>query len=157
MILKLYLQRKCRVEKIPKQKEFLAWSKAALDAANTRHLMANTVELAIRLVNEEESATLNKDYRHKSGPTNILSFITEQQAEEGTCYLGDLVICAPLVNREALEQNKTTQAHWAHLTVHGVLHLLGYDHEKLKDACLMETLEILVLKSLNYSNPYIAW
>ncbi len=105
-------------------------------------------ELTIRIVNCKESQALNKKYRGKNHPTNILSFATDNN------YLGDLVICALLVKKEAQEQNKPLMHHWAHLTIHGVLHLLGYDHHTKKQAQTMEELEIKILKKLKIGNPY---
>jgi probable rRNA maturation factor len=108
----------------------------------------------IRIVNKAEIARLNQLYRYKTGPTNILSFPFETHGEISSPVLGDLVICAPLMAKEATEQNKSLIAHWAHITVHGTLHLLGYDHIKTKDAVIMEKLEIVLLQKLGYPNPY---
>ena len=105
-------------------------------------------ELTIRIVDEAESQALNRDYRGKDKPTNVLSF----GGDEGV--LGDLVICAPVVAREAIEQNKTLREHWAHMVVHGCLHLQGYDHEIEADAQKMEAREIRILKSLGFPDPY---
>jgi probable rRNA maturation factor len=112
-------------------------------------------ELTIRFVNKKESADLNASFRHKKGPTNILSFPFEPPPEIYSPLLGDLVIYPGLVNREALQQQKTRLAHWAHLVIHGCLHLIGYDHMNPNDACKMETLEIQLLEELGYENPYI--
>ena len=112
-------------------------------------------EVNIRLVSKKESADLNNTYRHKTGPTNILSFPFEPPPEVSPNFLGDLVICAALVNQQAKQQVKTRLAHWAHLIIHGCLHLIGYDHIHDKDANKMETIEIQILKELGYENPYI--
>ena len=112
-------------------------------------------EVNIRLVSKKESAKLNSTYRHKKGPTNILSFPFEPPPEVSSPLLGDLVICAALVNQQAKQQAKTRLAHWAHLVIHGCLHLVGYDHIHDKDAIKMERLEIQLLKDLGYENPYI--
>lgn len=115
-------------------------------------------EILIRIVDEQESAALNAQYRAKSGPTNILSFPFEVPAGielDEADYLGDLVICAAVVEREAIEQHKKPQHHWAHIVIHGVLHLLGYDHIEEQDAEVMEAKEIAILKSLNIANPYL--
>jgi len=112
-------------------------------------------EIVIRLVDEAESAALNQQYRHKSGPTNILSFPFEAPPGMELDLLGDLVICAPVINREAVEQGKIIEHHWAHITLHGVLHLLGYDHIDEHDAVEMENLEIEILSRLNIANPYL--
>ena len=109
----------------------------------------------IRLVSKKESAALNSTYRHKNGPTNILSFPFEPPPGVSSAFLGDLVICAPLVNQQAKQQAKTPLTHWAHLVIHGCLHLIGYDHVHDKDATKMETLEIKLLEELGYENPYI--
>jgi probable rRNA maturation factor len=114
------------------------------------------VEMTIRVVDIEEMTALNTHYRHKTGPTNVLSFPLDMPADmtDETPLLGDIVICAAIVNQEALEQNKSSSAHWAHMVVHGTLHLLGYDHENRADADAMESLEITILKRLGFSNPY---
>ena len=106
-------------------------------------------ELTIRIVDEPESRALNRDYRGKDKPTNVLSF-----GGEGGAVLGDLVICAPVVAREAVEQDKRLRAHWAHMVVHGCLHLQGYDHEAEAEAEKMEAREIRILKSLGFPDPY---
>ena len=111
-------------------------------------------ELTIRIVNETESAQLNETYRHKNGATNILSFPFEVPDEIELNLLGDLVICAPVLEREAQEQNKTLHNHWAHIVVHGMLHLLGYDHIDDTEAQEMEAKEIAFLQTLSIPNPY---
>jgi len=112
-------------------------------------------EIVLRIVGEQESAELNEQYRHKSGPTNILSFPVDVPEGIELDLLGDLVICAPIVEKEALEQDKILAHHWAHIIVHGVLHLLGYDHIDDDEAELMENKEIAILHKLNINNPYI--
>jgi probable rRNA maturation factor len=112
-------------------------------------------EIVVRIVDEQESAELNEQYRHKSGPTNILSFPVEVPEGIELNLLGDLVICAPVLEKEALEQHKTLSDHWAHIIVHGVLHLLGYDHLDDEEAELMENKEIAILKQLTIKNPYL--
>lgn len=112
------------------------------------------VELTIRIVNETESAQLNETYRHKKGSTNILSFPFDVPDEVELNLLGDLVICAPVLEREAIEQNKLLHHHWAHIVIHGTLHLLGYDHIEDKEAQEMENKEIEFLQTLSISNPY---
>jgi probable rRNA maturation factor len=112
-------------------------------------------EVNIRLVSKKESAYLNNTYRHQTGPTNILSFPFEPPPKVSSNFLGDLVICAALVNQQAKQQAKTRLAHWAHLIIHGCLHLIGYDHVHDKDASKMESVEIQMLKELGYENPYI--
>ncbi|WP_244887544.1 rRNA maturation RNase YbeY [Rickettsiella grylli] len=109
----------------------------------------------IRLVTQKESAKLNTLYRHKKGATNILSFPFEPPPQVTSPFLGDLVLCATHINQEAKQQQKTRLAHWAHLIIHGCLHLIGYDHAHRHEAVKMETLEIQLLKELGYENPYI--
>lgn len=110
--------------------------------------------LTIRLVDADESAALNAQYRHRSGPTNVLSFPFEAPPGIPSNLLGDLVICTPVVQQEAAEQGKPLLAHWAHMVVHGVLHLRGYDHLTPVEAGKMETLETAILARLGYANPY---
>ena len=117
------------------------------------------VEMTIRIVDAEESQALNFEYRGKNKPTNVLSFEFEQppglvDLGEELPYLGDLVICAEVVAQEAKEQNKSLEAHWAHMIVHGTLHLQGYDHIDDDDAEEMEALEIEIMQNLGYGNPY---
>ena len=134
---------------LPDAQQMLGWVEAALEAEN------RGVELVIRLVDEAESAELNDAYRAKSGPTNVLSFPFDMPPEvEETRLLGDLVICAPVVRREAIEQGKAETAHWAHLVVHGTLHLQGYDHQTEAGAAEMEGLERQILARLGYPDPY---
>ncbi|MGM0569739.1 rRNA maturation RNase YbeY [Marinobacter sp.] len=111
-------------------------------------------EVTLRLVDESESRELNHQYRGKDKPTNVLSFPFEAPAGITVPLAGDLVICAPVVAREATEQNKTPEAHWAHMIIHGMLHLQGYDHIEDADAEVMEALEIRLLAELGYNNPY---
>ena len=136
-------------QRVPGEVLFQQWARAAADAAANE-----AAELSIRVVDEDESAGLNQTYRHKSGPTNVLSFPCEVPAGVPNDLLGDLVICAPVVAREALEQGKNPEAHWAHMVIHGVLHLRGYDHLQEDEAEQMEALEVEILDGLGYPNPY---
>lgn len=111
--------------------------------------------LVIRVVDARESARLNRSYRGKAGPTNVLSFPCAAPADLCAAALGDLVICAPVVAREARAQGKTPRAHWAHMVVHGVLHLRGYDHVRAREARTMEALERRILDELGYADPYV--
>jgi len=111
-------------------------------------------ELSVRIVDEEEGAQLNQAYRHKQGATNVLSFPFEAPPYIDSPLLGDLAICAPVVEREAREQGKAADAHWAHMVVHGTLHLLGYDHQDAAQAREMEAREIEILMRLGYPDPY---
>lgn len=124
------------------------WVSAALNQQLTQ------AELSIRIVDEEEISQLNADYRHKQGSTNVLSFPAQLHPSVDVPLLGDLVICAAVVEREAEEQHKPLSAHWAHMVVHGTLHLLGYDHIEDNDAEIMESLEIDILNRMNIPNPY---
>ncbi len=124
------------------------WARAALSDQDRGG------EITVRMVGSEEGAALNQRYRHKSGPTNVLSFPYGPPEETMMPLLGDIVICAPVVNAEAHAQGKTPDAHWAHMVVHGVLHLLGYDHETDREARDMEALEAALLQRLGYSDPY---
>ena len=133
----------------PDQKHIQQWVDAALEGFN------QDTEIVVRIVDEQESDELNEQYRHKSGPTNILSFPVEVPEGIELNLLGDLVVCAPVLEKEALEQHKTLNDHWAHIIVHGVLHLLGYDHLDDEEAELMENKEIAILKQLTIKNPYL--
>ena len=132
----------------PSEAEFRRWAAAAL-AGRREH-----AEVSIRIVSEAEGAELNVRYRGKTGPTNVLSFPAELPAGVPLPVVGDLVICAPLVVREAETQGKQLSAHWAHLTVHGCLHLIGYDHEHEVQAAEMEALETAILADLGFPDPY---
>ena len=112
-------------------------------------------EIVIRIVGDDESRKLNEQYRDKSGPTNILSFPFEVPDGISLNLLGDLLICAPVVEREAQQQHKSIDAHWAHIVIHGVLHLLGFDHTNDQDAENMEAKEVSILKTLKIDNPYL--
>lgn len=135
--------------RLPDEQAFHQWVQQALSGVR------DEAELTIRIVGLDESAELNQTYRQKSGPTNVLSFPFECPPGVALPLLGDLVICAPVVEREAAEQGKPVQAHWAHMVIHGVLHLLGHDHMDEIEAEQMEGLEIDLLASLGYANPYI--
>ena len=110
--------------------------------------------LSVRIVGQARSRSLNAHFRHKDKPTNVLSFSGAGSAPDGRYFLGELVICAPVVAREAVTQEKTLQSHWAHMTVHGVLHLLGFDHEAEAEAVKMTAKEIQILDRLGFSDPY---
>jgi len=135
---------------VPSPISFRRWVEAALAGARHRR----PAELSIRIVGTREGRTLNRSYRDKDYATNVLSFPTDLPAGVRLPLLGDIAICAPVVRREAAEQGKPVADHWAHLTVHGVLHLLGYDHIVEAEAVRMESLETRILKGLGISNPY---
>lgn len=145
----LDLQIVSKAETLPSEPEFLTWLSAAIDGASP------TAEITIRIVDEAESQQLNHDYRDKDRPTNVLSFpFQAPPGVEEVPILGDLVICAPVVQREAAEQQKNCQAHWAHLVIHGTLHLLGYDHIEESEALIMESREKEILAALSLPDPY---
>jgi probable rRNA maturation factor len=131
---------------VPHARSFARWANAAFAAAAARR-GPDSAELTIRVVGAAESRKLNRTWRGKDKPTNVLSFASDHE-------LGDLAICAPVVAREAREQGKRPAAHWAHMVVHGVLHLLGYDHENDRDAAQMEAREAKILAQLGMPNPY---
>ncbi len=134
----------------PAEADIQHWVEAAL-----QHEQRDNTELTVRIVDEAESAALNSQYRGKDYPTNVLSFTYDIPAEVEMNLLGDLVICAPVVQREAGQQGKAEQAHWAHMVIHGVLHLLGFDHLNDTDTQNMEQHEIAILAELGFPNPYL--
>ena len=135
---------------IPAPSSFRRWVEAALRGAKRRR----PAELSIRVVGADEARALNRDYRGKDYATNVLSFEAELPPDLKLPLIGDMVICAPVVAREAAEQGKPAHAHWAHLTVHGTLHLLGYDHVVKAEAEAMEALETRILAGLGFADPY---
>jgi probable rRNA maturation factor len=154
--IKIELQITVKNQQIPSQTDFEQWLAQAAKLLPPPY--ANN-EICIRIINEQESQQLNETYRHKSAPTNILSFTYNDEEttvtdDDNIHLLGDLAICAPLVSKQAIAQNKPVMAHWAHLVIHGYLHLLGYDHKTSKKTTEMEQLEIAILQKLGYSNPY---
>jgi probable rRNA maturation factor len=114
-------------------------------------IVDKNAEITIRIVDNDESINLNNIYRKKKYPTNVLSFLVDDEVS----LIGDIVLCAPVIQKEALEQSKKLEAHYAHLIIHGALHLYGYDHENKKDADIMEAKEIKILTKLGYKNPYL--
>lgn len=133
---------------VPSSQSFKRWAEAACQGRIKR------ADIAIRVVDEKEGHALNKHYRGKDYATNVLSFPAELPEGVTLPLLGDLVICAPVVAREAQEQHKTLAAHYAHLTIHGVLHLLGLDHDNDNEALVMETIEREILADMGYPDPY---
>ncbi|MDD1606208.1 MAG: rRNA maturation RNase YbeY [Methylococcaceae bacterium] len=134
----------------PSEAQIQLWIDTALEDVN------RDTEIVVRIVDEQESAELNQQYRHKKGATNILSFPVEipEGIDIDLNLLGDLVICAPVLEQEAQQQGKVLADHWAHIIIHGVLHLLGYDHLDDEQAEEMESKEIALLQQLNINNPY---
>lgn len=151
--LDLDLQLATEAAALPDRTQLEQWARAALAGRRARAV------LTIRIVDSQESQALNLQYRGRDKPTNVLSFPFELPpglgADDGIAdLLGDLVICAEVVRREALEQGKEPSAHWAHMVIHGVLHLLDYDHITDSDAAEMEALETAILRGLGFPPPY---
>ncbi|GGK65616.1 rRNA maturation RNase YbeY [Amphritea balenae] len=146
-----YVDRQCQIEDkdLPDEAQLTGWVSAAL--AN----YMDQAELSIRIVSADESQALNHQYRGKDKPTNVLSFPFEVPEGVELDLLGDLVICAAVVEAEAKQQNKTLSDHWCHMVIHGVLHLLGFDHINNEEAEEMEQLERDILSGLNISDPYM--
>lgn len=135
---------------LPSEAQLISWAQPTLKG------LQDHTELTIRVVDIPEIQLLNKNYRQKDKPTNVLAFPVEMPEDLHVNLLGDVVICAPVVQEEAKAQNKQYEAHFAHMVVHGCLHLLGYDHTTPVDADKMEALETEILTSLNFPNPYEA-
>lgn len=151
----LELQWAIKEQPIPTQEQCEEWVQASL----VGEMAGEANELTVRIVGPEESQTLNREYRGKDKPTNVLSFEFENppgliDLGEELPYLGDLVICAEIVEAEAKAQNKPLESHWAHMVVHGTLHLQGYDHHDDDEAEEMEALEKEILHGLGYNDPY---
>ena len=135
--------------KIPSLENIEHWISTALHSDEL-----NQAEVSVYIVDESESQELNSQYRGKNKPTNVLSFPADIPDEVGVPLLGDLVVCAPVVEREAQEQGKSLEAHWAHMLIHGTLHLLGYDHINDDEADVMEALETRLITQLHFPAPY---
>jgi probable rRNA maturation factor len=148
MAITVDLQNDESLDAVPPEQQFEQWIAAALQESYNR------LEQTIRIVGEAESRELNSRYRGKASATNVLAFPGDNELLDYDC-LGDLVICAPIVAAEAALQNKRVEAHWAHLVVHGMLHLQGFDHQNEVDTRQMEALEIKILEGLGYNNPYL--
>ena len=145
------LQIACEQETgLPTAEEIEQWAAAAVQP------QSDEVEMTVRIVDEAESHALNLNYRGKDRPTNVLSFPFECPDEVELPLLGDLVICRQVVEREAQEQEKPLMAHWAHMVVHGSLHLLGYDHIEDDEAEEMESLETQIMTGLGFADPYLS-
>jgi probable rRNA maturation factor len=133
---------------VPSSRQLSGWAAAALAP------MRRPWVLSVRVVGQARSRSLNAHYRHKDRPTNVLSFGGAGSAPDGRFFLGELVICAPVVAREARAFGITLESHWAHMTVHGVLHLLGFDHVRRNEAEKMAAREVQILDRLGFSDPY---
>ncbi|AFP84966.1 rRNA maturation RNase YbeY [secondary endosymbiont of Ctenarytaina eucalypti] len=134
---------------LPNEKDFLRWLQGVFP------LFRNYTEVTVRLVDEAESHELNLTYRGQSKPTNVLAFPFESPPEVKLQLLGDLVICRQVIEREAQQQAKALNAHWAHMVVHGSLHLLGYEHILYQEALEMESMEAIIMQKLSYPDPYL--
>ena len=135
-------------QNLPTEEQIMQWLNVILPQ------FMDNAEITIRIVDEQESQQLNNTYRHKDKPTNVLSFPFESPIEIEVPLLGDLIICKQVVEAEAKEQDKSLTAHWAHMIVHGCLHLLGYDHILDEEAEEMENIEIDIMQQLGFNNPY---
>ena len=138
------------IDGLPTEEQIVQWATAAVQPEG------DEVEMTVRIVDEAESHELNLAYRGKDRPTNVLSFPFECPDEVELPLLGDLVICRQVVEREAAEQEKPLMSHWAHMVVHGSLHLLGYDHIEDNEAEEMESLETQIMQGLGFDDPYLA-
>ncbi|HVK99290.1 MAG TPA: rRNA maturation RNase YbeY [Dongiaceae bacterium] len=155
LALDLDFQLACDSPNLPSEADFSAWVFKALETAGYLSPPGLATEITVRVVDTTESRTLNNTYRGKDKPTNVLSFPFEGPEDVELALLGDLVICAPVVARESHEQHKPLQAHWAHMVVHGTLHLLGFDHIDEDEATEMEALEVQILGKLGFADPYV--
>ncbi|MFQ1008540.1 rRNA maturation RNase YbeY [Gilliamella apicola] len=135
-------------QNLPTEEQIMQWLNVILPQ------FMDNAEITIRIVDEQESQQLNNTYRHKNKPTNVLSFPFESPIEIEVPLLGDLIICKQVVEAEAKEQDKSLTSHWAHMIVHGCLHLLGYDHILDEEAEEMENIEIDIMQQLGFNNPY---
>lgn len=160
MIVDVEVQYVSEAEGIPDQAQIQYWVESALTLSKEleKKKESRQAELVVRVVDREESAQLNQQYRGKQGATNVLSFpfeMPDEVKESGDMnLLGDLIVCAPVVEEQAQEQGKELFAHWAHMVVHGCLHLIGYDHQVLVDAEEMESLETTILTEMGFPSPY---
>jgi probable rRNA maturation factor len=148
MAIILDIQSASSSEDAPDEESIKRWVSAAVGSKE------GDTELSVRIVDEPEGKKLNETYRGATGPTNVLSFPFDEKTPEPLPLIGDIVVCAPVVTREAQQQNKDLTAHWAHMIIHGVLHLLGYDHQNDSEAAIMETLETEIMQKLGFAPPY---
>ena len=148
MAIILDIQSASSSEDAPDEESIKRWVSAVIGSKE------GDTELSVRIVDEPEGKKLNETYRGATGPTNVLSFPFDEKTPEPLPLIGDVVVCAPVVAREAQQQNKDLTAHWAHMIIHGVLHLLGYDHQNDSEAAIMETLETEIMQKLGFAPPY---
>jgi probable rRNA maturation factor len=150
----------CKDHWAPESSDVEAWINSANNAINAINKESETFNVSLKIVSSEDSAALNKQYRDKESATNVLSFCSDLPstvvANLGFKPLGDIAICAAVVEAEAKQQGKKLEAHWAHLVTHGFLHLNGFEHDNAVNAKKMESLEIAVLDKLGFPNPYLA-
>jgi probable rRNA maturation factor len=149
MTLSTQIQQCSDCRQVPATEHVSLWANAAFSS-----VAGKDAAVTIRIVDCEEGAELNHKYRNREGATNVLSFAYADSPFSAPDLLGDIVICAPIVQKEALEQKKSLDAHWAHMVVHGILHLCGYDHIDEKEAGAMEHLEAKILCQLGFPKPY---
>lgn len=134
---------------IPSKETFQEWA-SAIETESDQHK-----DVSMRIVDEAEMSELNNRYRKKTGVTNVLSFPADLPEGVDIPFLGDIIVCAPVVSKEAADQGKLLDSHWAHMTVHGILHLQGYDHIDEAEAEQMERLETKIMNKLGFENPYV--
>lgn len=146
-MIKAEIQYAVNFSDIPTKEQFQSWA-AAIESTNDQ-------EVTIRIVDEAEITELNNVYRKKPQATNVLAFPADIPAEIELPLIGDIAICAPIVAQQAAEQGKSVVSHWAHLTLHGILHLQGYDHIDDAEAKIMENLEVQLMSKLGFPNPYV--
>ena len=152
------LQIACQVDSVPQETEVHSWLEQAYKAGSAN--ASRQCDVSVRIVDEDESRKLNNQYRQQDRATNVLAFPAGNLDEFGVLSadaaqpLGDLVICGPLVEQEAVDQGKSPAGHWGHLLIHGMLHLLGYDHETSSQAAEMETMEKMILAERGFADPY---
>ena len=144
------VQHACAASGVPPPAKLAQWAEAALAGRS------EGAQMTVRVVDEAEGAALNERYRRRAGATNVLAFAFDAPELPSLRILGDIVVCAPVVAREAREHSKRLDAHWAHLVVHGTLHLLGYGHDEPRSAREMEAIERAILDRLGYPDPYAA-
>ena len=141
---------------VPAAADLRRWARAAFAAAEgDRSTVSPNLEMCIRVVGIASGRSMNRRFRGIDKPTNVLSFPASGEERQYAGALGDLVVCAPVVAREARQQHKRMAPHWAHMVVHGVLHLLGHDHQNDRQARAMERLEVEILRGFGYQNPYV--
>ena len=148
MVIKVNIQRATKTSGIPSNLHIRKWVRASLQGCTDRP------ELTVRIVGTKEASRLNWKWRRKKGPANVLSFPAHDMQGFVPGLLGDIVLCAPVIAKEAMQQGKSLGAHWAHMIIHGTLHLIGYDHKKPAETRKMESLEIKILAAMGIADPY---